>query len=462
MFSGEDEKTALEHISRFTVQCGEYSNNGNGKLRMFPNSLTGQAFTWYSVLLANFIEFWEEMEEKFQSHFTRSNIGVSMADLARLKQKPYESEEQFIMRFKRIKTRCHISLPEAEYVKIAIDGLNFELRKKFEGITFIDLFELSERASRFEGLLKEENQRKNSSYRTYYQDPNYEIDLAEYVGRGPFVCDALHKKQIQTKESNKPASPLKAYSFDVKKADEIFDILYKANQLKIIGRHRFPSKEELKGRDYCKWHSTYTHATKSGVTFRNVVQNKIDRNILKFPETPQENMAVDADPFPFVDVNTTSVDLSSLMPHRNLYVKNNKVKVNSLQAFGPQERQLVREMSSLKIEKSATTRQSSSAKISGRRLSIQDNNVYADKEKNVARPTEQPIISYKEMLRKESLKINSESDEDNTICERCSHILAKCFSRLKKEDDYKPPKVEQPKLVPKSIENSRSEPRSAP
>ena len=143
-------------------------------------------------------------------------------------------------------------LPEVEYVKIAIDGLNFELRKKFEGITFIDLFELSERASKFEGLLKEENQRKNSSYGTYYQDPNYEINLAEYVGRGPFVYDALHKKQSQAKESNKPVSPLKAYSFDVEKADEIFDILYKTNQLKIIGRHRFPSKEELKGRDYCK------------------------------------------------------------------------------------------------------------------------------------------------------------------------------------------------------------------
>ena len=241
----------------------------------------------------------------------------------------------------------------------------------------------------------------------------------------------------------------------MEKADEIFDILYKANQLKIIGRHRFPSKEELKGRDYYKWHSTYTHATKSCVTFRNEVQDKIDRNVLKFPEIPQENMAVDADPFPFVDVNTTSVDLSSLMPHRNLFVKNNKVKVNSLQAFGPQERQLVREMSSLKIERSAITRQSSSAKVSGRSLSIQDNNVHTDKGKNVACPTEQPIISYKEMLRKEPQKINSESDENNTICERCSHILAKCFSRTKKEDDYKPLEVKEPKSVPKSIENNR-------
>ena len=161
---------------------------------MFPNSLTGQAFTWYAALPANSIGSWEEMEEKFQSHFARSNIGVSMADLARLKQKPDESAEQFIIRFKRNRTRCHTTLPEAEYVKITIDGLNFELRKKFEGITFIYLFELLERVSRFEGLLKEENQRKNSSYKT-----NYEIDLAEYVGRGPFFCEALHKKQIQAK-----------------------------------------------------------------------------------------------------------------------------------------------------------------------------------------------------------------------------------------------------------------------
>jgi hypothetical protein len=80
MISGEDEKTALKHISRFTVQCGEYSNNRNRKLRLFPNSLIGQAFTWYAALPTNSINSWEEMEEKFQSHFARSNMGVSMAD----------------------------------------------------------------------------------------------------------------------------------------------------------------------------------------------------------------------------------------------------------------------------------------------------------------------------------------------------------------------------------------------
>ena len=35
-------------------------------------------------------------------------------------------------------------------------------------------------------------------------------------------------------------------------------------------------------------------------------------------------MAIDADPFPVVDVNTTSVDFSLLMPNKNLYVRTNK------------------------------------------------------------------------------------------------------------------------------------------
>ena len=203
-------KTALEHISRFTIQCGEYSNNGNGKLKLFPNSLTGHAFSWYATLPANSINSWEEMEEKFRPHFARSDVGVSMVDLARLRHKPDEFAEQFIMRFKRVKKRCLTTLPEAKHIKIAINGLNFELRKKFEGVIFIDLFVLSERASRFERLLKEENQRKNSSFGTYYQDPNYEIDLAEYIGQAPSVCEALYKKHIQAQESNKPASSLRA------------------------------------------------------------------------------------------------------------------------------------------------------------------------------------------------------------------------------------------------------------
>ena len=66
------------------------------------------------------------------------------------------------------------------------------------------------------------------------------------------------------------------------------------------------------------------------------------------------------------------------------------------------------------------------------------------------------------MLRKEPLKVSSEIDEDDTICERCSHILAICFSKTKKKDNYKLQEVEEPRAVPRLIENSGSELRLAP
>jgi hypothetical protein len=38
-FSGEDEKTTLEHVGQFILQCGEASANDVLKLRVFPLSL---------------------------------------------------------------------------------------------------------------------------------------------------------------------------------------------------------------------------------------------------------------------------------------------------------------------------------------------------------------------------------------------------------------------------------------
>jgi hypothetical protein len=193
-FSGDDEKTAYEHISRFTIQCGELSNNGNGKLIMFPNSLTGQAFKWYSSLPPHSIETWNDMEEKFLNHFARTDLGISMADLARLKQELGETADQFIMRFKRTRLRCQTQLPESEHIRFAVNGLNFELRKKFEGVNFYDLFDLADKATRYEGLLREENQRRNTSIGAYYQDPNFEVDVAEFIGQNLMSLKLLIKR----------------------------------------------------------------------------------------------------------------------------------------------------------------------------------------------------------------------------------------------------------------------------
>jgi hypothetical protein len=64
--------------------------------------------------------------------------------------------------------RCQTTLLKVEYVKIDIDGLDFELRKKCEGMAYLDLFELPERA--YESLLrlKRGKSKKNFTFGTYY------------------------------------------------------------------------------------------------------------------------------------------------------------------------------------------------------------------------------------------------------------------------------------------------------
>jgi hypothetical protein len=59
-FSGEDGKTTLENVGQFILHCGEDSDHDGLKLRMFPLSLSGTIFTWFTSSAPNsiFIVVW--------------------------------------------------------------------------------------------------------------------------------------------------------------------------------------------------------------------------------------------------------------------------------------------------------------------------------------------------------------------------------------------------------------------
>ncbi|OMO78281.1 Retrotransposon gag protein [Corchorus capsularis] len=319
-FSGiSSEQSTIEHVGRFTMQCGE-ANTGYQKLRLFPNSLTGLAFTWYINLPPNSIRTWEDMEKAFHTQFYRIEPEVSLPDLSRLSQKKGESAEDYLARFKKLRNRCHIALPEEEFVHLAQNGLDIELRKKFEGVEFRDYFDMSTKVARYENLLREDAERRSSSYGTYYQEPNYELGVAEVKADRPNECPSLVKAGIghrQTQEhlsaayhrqaEKKPHDGSRMYSFDVFKTSDVFDFLFKAEMIKLPPGHKLPHADELRGKEYCKYHDSWRHSTNSCTVFRNIVQEKIERGILKFPEAPKKKMGVDKDLFPAA-VNMVSVN----------------------------------------------------------------------------------------------------------------------------------------------------------
>jgi hypothetical protein len=68
-FSGDDDKTTLEHVGQFILQCGEASANDVLKLRMFSLSLSVTTFTWFTSVAPNSIFTWAQLEQKFHEYF---------------------------------------------------------------------------------------------------------------------------------------------------------------------------------------------------------------------------------------------------------------------------------------------------------------------------------------------------------------------------------------------------------
>lgn len=65
LFFGEEKKSTIEHIARFSVQCGEARSKDYLKLRLFANSLTKSAFPWYMNIPPHSINSWYDLESKF-------------------------------------------------------------------------------------------------------------------------------------------------------------------------------------------------------------------------------------------------------------------------------------------------------------------------------------------------------------------------------------------------------------
>jgi hypothetical protein len=61
-FSGQDDTSIVEHIARYLMQLGEASADEAFRIRYFPLSLTGPAFTWFTSLPAHKICSWKDLE----------------------------------------------------------------------------------------------------------------------------------------------------------------------------------------------------------------------------------------------------------------------------------------------------------------------------------------------------------------------------------------------------------------
>jgi hypothetical protein len=67
------------------MQLGEASADEAFRIRYFPLSLTGPAFTWFASLPAQSICSWKDLEQKFHAHYFSGSTKKKLIDLATMK-----------------------------------------------------------------------------------------------------------------------------------------------------------------------------------------------------------------------------------------------------------------------------------------------------------------------------------------------------------------------------------------
>jgi hypothetical protein len=139
-FSKEDGKPTLEYVGQFILQCSEASANDALKLRMFPLSLSGTIFTWFTSLAPNSVFTWAQLEQKFHEYFYSGDTKLRLSHRTTIKQKHNESVVEYIRRFRDTRNRCfNLNISDKDLVDLAYSGLTPHLKEKLESHIFSDV-----------------------------------------------------------------------------------------------------------------------------------------------------------------------------------------------------------------------------------------------------------------------------------------------------------------------------------
>jgi hypothetical protein len=104
---------------------------------MFPLSLSGIAFTWFTSLAPNSIFTWAQLEQKFYEYFYSGDIELRLSHLTAVKQKHNESATKYIRRFRDTRNQCfNLNILYKDLADLAYSGLTPHLNDKLESHLF--------------------------------------------------------------------------------------------------------------------------------------------------------------------------------------------------------------------------------------------------------------------------------------------------------------------------------------
>jgi hypothetical protein len=78
----------------------------------------------------NSIRSWVQLERQLHEQFYGGKVRIVVIGLANIKRRSHESIDEYLCRFWQLKSRCSAHIPELELVKMAINDLDYQVKKK--------------------------------------------------------------------------------------------------------------------------------------------------------------------------------------------------------------------------------------------------------------------------------------------------------------------------------------------
>lgn len=126
---------------------------------------------------------------------------------------------------------------------------------------------------------------ENSSNSEYEYMKENEVNVAELKPRPPYTC-----KLLKPTNGENPVEPknekfiARTYTFNVTKCDKIFDLLVADGHIVNPKGAKVPPLEKRKKKGFYKFHNFLGRKTSQCVLFRDLVQNALKDDRLKFAD----------------------------------------------------------------------------------------------------------------------------------------------------------------------------------
>jgi hypothetical protein len=305
-FTGYDNRTTYKHIGQFLAQINDAGIIGIHRIRLFPLSLSGAAFNWFTSLAPNSVDTWASLEHKVHDYLYNGEVELRLSDLTAVRQKYGESVSEYLRQFRETRNMCYnLTIGEKDLANLAFVGLSSYLREKMEGQDFIDVNQVlqwavvhknrardqqSHSQFRESDTREKEKQGVNFVEEDATDDSDAEVCIIEWVDstKGkPITCSFLKPNTSQKDEMRS--------TFGVSKCDKLFNILVKGGLIKLKDGHTIPTAKLLAKKKYCKYNDSYSHTINECNYFLRQVQSTLNDGQLTLGD--DNKMKLNVDPF---------------------------------------------------------------------------------------------------------------------------------------------------------------------